>query len=151
MAICMEFVHTKFKIPVTSIDFSQIAVLFWCYLRNWNLLQFRARPGSLENILEVNFLVVSYRWELYLSAAFGPLEKYCSLPQLTLVKGLRLWVIVLCVLKIESTNLSSPAVFQGCVLGIILKGLIRQNSPLKCQYQSTICHFCEGWLFRANT
>ena len=34
--------------------------------------------GLHQNSLEIDFIVVSDRGEWYLSAAFGPMEKYCS-------------------------------------------------------------------------
>ena len=55
----------------------------------------RGLGGLRQNYLEIDFIVVSDRGELYLSAAFNHLEKYCSLPKLSLVKGQRLCVIVL--------------------------------------------------------
>ena len=37
-----------------------------------------AGGGLYEISLEIDFMIVSDRGECYLSAAFGPLEKYCS-------------------------------------------------------------------------
>ena len=43
------------------------------------ILAFKGAGGGLHrNSLEIDFIVVSDRGEWYLSAAFGPMEKFCS-------------------------------------------------------------------------
>ena len=37
-----------------------------------------AGGGLFEISLEIDFISVSYKGELYLFATFGPMEKYCS-------------------------------------------------------------------------
>ena len=52
----------------------------------------KGHGGFHQNLLEIDYIVVSNRGELYLSAAFNSIEYCFSYPKLSLVTGQRLHV-----------------------------------------------------------